>query len=357
MMIHTEGRDGQQLSVATEEPPGCREDGFRDFAESMLQSIDEVFFWCDAGSLKPYYVSPAYERIWGRACESAYVDPSSWIESIHEEDRGYVLTELERAATQGHIQVEYRIKLPDGTIRWIWARTFPVRNKRGAVIRLVGIAQDCTERRQAEGTRAFLASIVESSDDAIVGTVLDGGILSWNRAAEQLFGYSAEEAIGQSVIMLFPPDRKADYLSTLTKVRRQERVERFEAIRVGKDGRPIDILAIISPIRDPLGKLQGVSAIYGDIGDRKRAEREREDMELQLRHAQKLQSIGRLASGVAHEINTPAQFIGDNLQFLKKAFLDLEQLFRLYQALLAVAHENDVTKKTAEDVLAFAQRI
>ena len=105
---------------------GSREDGFREFAESIVQHIDEVFFWRDPSSLKPYFVSHAYERIWGQSCLSVYADPSSWITSIHPEDLERVTSEFERAADANQAQIEYRILRPDGDVRWIWARTFSV---------------------------------------------------------------------------------------------------------------------------------------------------------------------------------------------------------------------------------------
>src|SRR4051812_27760098 len=108
------------------EPSVPQDDGFREFAESIVQHIDEVFFWRDPGSLKPYFVSHAYERIWGQSCVTAYAEPSSWIQSIHPEDLERVTREFNQAATASQSQIEYRIVRPDGDVRWIWARTFSV---------------------------------------------------------------------------------------------------------------------------------------------------------------------------------------------------------------------------------------
>jgi PAS domain S-box-containing protein len=126
-----------------------------------------------------------------------------------------------------------------------------------------------------------LAAIVESSSDAIISKTLEGVITSWNKGAEQIFGYTAEEAIGRNVTMLFPPERQSEEIDILGKMRRGERIDHYETIRRTKDGRNIVISLSDSPIKDSLGNVIGVAKIARDITDRKQAE---EAMRIALEH-------------------------------------------------------------------------
>ncbi|MFL9455498.1 sensor histidine kinase [Scytonema millei] len=134
------------------------EEKFRQLAEN----IQEVFWIRDFRSYEILYISPAYEQVWKRSCESLYGNPDSWLDAIHPEDREHV-TALMKENTHSAYQNEYRIVRPDGTIRWIWDSSFPVKNNHGQVYRRVGIAQDITERKQAEETRLALAKEREIS--------------------------------------------------------------------------------------------------------------------------------------------------------------------------------------------------
>ncbi|SIO40937.1 PAS domain S-box-containing protein [Singulisphaera sp. GP187] len=132
--------------------------------------------------------------------------------------------------------------------------------------------RDVTERRRAEEARARLAAIVESSADAIISKDLDGRILSWNKGAERLYGYSAQEAVGMPITLIIPPDRQDEERAILERFRRGEQVEHFETVRVSKQGRWIDISLTISPIHDAKGQVVGVSKVARDITARKRSE-------------------------------------------------------------------------------------
>src|ERR1700683_512370 len=122
-------------------------------------------------------------------------------------------------------------------------------------------------------THAHLAAIVESSDDAIISKTLTGQIVSWNGAAERLFGYSAQEMIGKPITTIIPPERLEEEHEIISRIRRVERVDHFETIRVGRDGLRVEVSLTISPVRGPTGQVVGASKVAREIGERKRAER------------------------------------------------------------------------------------
>jgi PAS domain S-box-containing protein len=147
------------------------------------------------------------------------------------------------------------------------------------------IVRDVTEDTKAQDIRSKLVSIVESSDDAIISKTLDGIITSWNPAAERLFGYCAEEAIGQPMLLIIPPDKEDEERVILERISRGERIEHYETQRVRKDGREITVAATISPLRDSSGRVLGASKIARDITERKRAEEEIRQQAAMLRLA------------------------------------------------------------------------
>ncbi|MBI1735571.1 MAG: MEKHLA domain-containing protein [Candidatus Rokubacteria bacterium] len=127
-----------------------------------------------------------------------------------------------------------------------------------------------------DAAQARLAAIVDSSDDAIISKTLEGVVITWNAAAEQMFGYTAAEAVGRSITLIIPPERLGEEDEVLRRVRSGQRVDHFETVRVAKDGRTVSISLSVSPIRDRAGRIVGASKIARDITDRRQAEAERE---------------------------------------------------------------------------------
>jgi PAS domain S-box-containing protein len=166
---------------------------------------------------------------------------------------------------------------------------------------LVCYFRDVSEQRQAAATRAYLAAIVDSADDAILAKDLDGVIQSCNAAAERLFGYSADELVGHSVRMLIPPERQAEEDEILARLRRGERLQHVESVRVAKDGRRIDLALTISPVRDERGRIIGASKIGRDITASKQAEAER--LRLLEENAAVTETLNNVGAMVASDLD------------------------------------------------------
>jgi PAS domain S-box-containing protein len=158
---------------------------------------------------------------------------------------------------------------------------------------------------------SWLAAIVESSDDAIVSKTLEGTITSWNPAAERLFGYTAEEVIGRPISILAPPDRENEMPANLERIRRGEKVDRYETVRRRKDGSLVDVSLTVSPIRDESGRIVGASKIARDITARKRAEERQRMLTAELSHRVKnlVAVVQVLAERSASKATSAAEWI------------------------------------------------
>ncbi|HVW08484.1 MAG TPA: ATP-binding protein [Bryobacteraceae bacterium] len=199
-----------------------------------------------------------------------------WWGRVHPDDLARLEEEIRRARHTGDRYVsEHRIiRADNGEVRVLSEFGVFVRDRNGRPYRFVGISLDITDRiRQGEAS-LLLASIVDSSDDAIVSKDLNGVVTSWNKGAERLFGYTAGEAIGRNIVdLVIPQDRRDEETNILLRLARGESVDHVETLRRHKNGRLLDVSLTISPLRDANGRITGASKITRDIGERKRTER------------------------------------------------------------------------------------
>ena len=243
----------------------------------MADNISEVFFLQDLDRSHIYYVSPAYQQIWGRTCESLYADPSSWADSIHPDDRDNAFENFSERNEPGFDR-EYRIIRPDGEIRWIHSRGFPILDDAGNPYRTAGIASDVTSRKQsAEELRrseSLKGAILESSLDGLVVVDHEGRIVEFNPAAEATFGWTREQALGKTMVESIVPPRLreahrrgfAHYLATGIGPILGKRLE-LSAIRADGTEFPIELtIAALAATSRPM-----FTAFIRDITERKRA--------------------------------------------------------------------------------------
>jgi PAS domain S-box-containing protein len=181
---------------------------------------------------------------------------------------------LARAIRDGETSREEIVDIEcfDGTRKTILNSAAPILNAWGEIEGAVAVNEDITDYRRAQQAARRLAAIVECSEDAILSKTLDGRIVSWNAAAERLYGYTAEEAIGQSIEFLIPPDRLDEARGVLERIARGEHSRHYETQRIRKDGARLDVFVTISPIRDSNGRIAGASSIMRDITENKRVE-------------------------------------------------------------------------------------
>jgi len=189
---------------------------------------------------------------------------------VNSQERQEARAQVERAGDVSGL--ELHLRRHDGTPIWVRANGRVIRDAAGRVLEYEGAMVDVTDRKRADDIRLQLATIVESSEDAILSRTLDGTILSWNSGSERMYGYSAQEAIGQPVALLVPPNCLSEIPDFLGRLRRGERVGHHETVRVRKDGTRIEVSLTVSPIRDTAGTIIGISTISRDISERKRTE-------------------------------------------------------------------------------------
>jgi len=253
------------------------EQRFRQLAES----IREVFYLTAVPGHRFLYVSPAYEQVWGRTCQSLYEDPQSFLTAIHPEDRDIVRHAFGNDDPRMH---EYRILRPDGGVRWIWDRGFPICDEKGQVYRFAGLAEDITERKQTEQSLRLFRELIDQSHDAIM--VIDPETLRFidinGRACLDL-GYAREELLSMSVYDIDPTVDESMYRRVQEELQ-DSGFTVFETLHRRKDGSTFPVEVSVKQVR--LDRMYRV-CVARDITERKRAEQTAHEWQKRLELAEK----------------------------------------------------------------------
>jgi PAS domain S-box-containing protein len=284
------GKDGSEISIEDSAAPIKDANGkvfgavlvFRDVSDQKRAHAAQAQLAAIVESSNDAILSEDTNGIiltWNRGAEAIYgYAPAEIIgkpvSMLVPADRTQELSMIHSRIFQGqrieHFETKRRRK--DGTLIDISLTVSPIRDAHGRITGVSKVARDITSRKQAETEHAYLASIIQSTDDAVVGKTLESVITSWNPAAESMFGYTAAEAIGQRIYLIIPAERYDEELDILARLKRGERIDHYETVRRRKDGTLIDVSLSISPIKNAEGDVVGASKIARDITEKKRAE-------------------------------------------------------------------------------------
>jgi PAS domain S-box-containing protein len=272
------------------------------------------------------------EIIWSRNIEQIFGVAKGqlkdgFLDVVHSEDRDYVRDALLSVVKEGkNYDVEFRIVMPDGKVKWLSGKgkLFFVGGKPE---KLVGSNVDITDRKNAEAYNQRFAAIVESSDDAIISKNMNGIITSWNHGAEILFGFSATEAIGQSIMIIIPENKTEEERGILSRIKAGLRVEHFETVRKRKNGTLVSVSITVSPIKNSRDIIIGASKIARDISERIELEEQREKALENLKLAKEQAEGANKAKDeflavLSHELKTPLSSILGYSTLLSSGRLD-----------------------------------
>lgn len=318
----------------------------------IAENVSEVFWMSDPASTEIYYVSPAYEKVWGRTCQSLYERPTSFAEAIHPDDAQKAMQEIEKQSTGESYDHEYRIVRPDGSIRWIWDRSFPVPNENGQIDRIAGVAQDVTERKRAENEsresdRRFRDML--HNLELVAGMLdCDANITYCNDYLLRLTGWQREEIIGRNWFDIFAPAELANEMRSVytTLLANKPSAWHYENEILTRSGSRKFIRWNNSVLRSSSGEVIGTASVGEDITEHKL-------LEAQLLQSQKLEAIGQLAGGVAHDFNNTLMAIGGYAELM---LLELPEHHTQRKILSEILKSTGQGANLTRQLLAFSRR-
>ena len=330
------------------------EERFREMADH----IREAFWLFDWEQQKVIYISPAYEVIWGRSTEDLYNRYDEWAQSVHPDDLEYARSSFEEIIqTGGGEKREYRIIRPDGAVRWVSDRGFAIRDNKGQVVRIAGIAEDITERKQSEvalrdGEERF-RELAELMPETVFEVDLEGNITFVNRNAFNYFGYTPQDLKKglKSFDMIIPKDRERAQVN-VEKIFKGEKTGINEYTALRKDGSTFPVMIHSAPIFKE-GKPIGLRGFIVDITERKKAEEERHKLEVQFQQAQRFEALGTLAGGIAHDFNNLLMNIQGNTSLI---LFEIEDGHPFYEPLKKIEKQVKSGALLTRQMLGYARK-
>jgi two-component system cell cycle sensor histidine kinase/response regulator CckA len=316
------------------------------FQRAIRGTADGVWEW-DLTTNR-VWLAPYTQWLLGIAAEAnddAHVE--TFLSLVHPEDEETLRGMLARHATElTPYDTEVRLFHKEDGYLWFRMRACGFADDSGHSRWIAGSLQNISDQIQAAQAMRHLASIVESTDDAIISKSLDGTIVSWNRGAEKMYGYSRAEAIGRSITMLFSPDRVEEELALADQIMSQSAAEEVVSQRVHRDGRLLEVALSFSPVRDDQGRMTAIAAIHRDVTERNASRRALETQQRQLEHKQRLESVGALAGGIAHEFNNLLQIILGYGRFAMQGLANTDQRFADLESVIGAAERAaDLTRQ------------
>lgn len=302
----------------------------------LAENIHEVFWLTTPDKQEILYISPGYEKIWGRSCASLHAEPTSWIDAVVPEDRETVGNAAMNRQITGNYDIEYRIRRPDGETRWIRDRAFPVADGWGKIYRIAGIAEDITERKRNESALHCQSFVLGSMDQGVSYTD-DRGVMRFTNAAfDAMFDYDQGELTGKHVSVLndLPPAENERFIEEIFSSLEKNGIWEGDLFNLRKDGTAFESHAVVKQLR--MGDETIHVAIQEDVTERKRVERDFLERKRKLDELHNMQLANHTASAIAHELNQPlfsiAAYNQAAIRLLRSGNFDAEKLVHVLEA-------------------------